>query len=320
MLKVSRIHQFLNQQGFLVLDGGLATELETCGFNLDTPLWSAHLLQTHPEAIKNIHMNYLEAGADCIVTASYQASFQGFAQQNISELETENLLQKSVSLALAARDEYLKSATQPKATSPFVAASIGPYGAYLANGAEYHGNYNISKSELRDFHEKRFRLLAKSGADFLACETIPSIEEAEVLLTLLEESPDAIAWMSFSCRDGIHINDGTPIRECARLLKDSKQVFAIGVNCTAPRFVSSLINEIKNATPQKLIAVYPNSGEIYDGKNRNWVGIRDAAAFGTAASEWFRDGARLIGGCCRTGPEHVKSIWETLVMEAKKLK
>lgn len=313
MIKVSRIHQIIAQQGFLILDGGLATELETHGFNLNTPLWSAHLLRTQPEAIKNIHKNYLEAGADCIVTASYQASFQGFAQQGLSELETETLLQKSVALALAARDEYLKSVTQPKATSPLVAASIGPYGAYLANGAEYHGSYNVSRTDLRAFHESRFRLLAQSEADFLACETIPSFEEAEVLLALLKESPDAIAWMSFSCRDGRHISDGTPIRECARLLKDSKQVFAIGLNCTAPRYISALIGEIQKAAPEKLIAVYPNSGEIYDGENRNWVGARDAATFGSAASGWFRDGARLIGGCCRTGPGHIKAIKETLI-------
>ena len=312
-MKISSIQANIKKQGYLLLDGGLATELESRNIILDTPLWSAQLLQTQPQVIKDIHKTYLEAGADCIITASYQASFKGFYDQGIFRPEAEVLINRSVSLAMEARDEYMESEKVIKEFNPLVAASIGPYGAFLANGAEYHGSYNVSRDQLRAFHEDRWSILSESGADLFACETIPSFEEILVLSELLKEYPDTIAWMSFSCKDGRHIGDGTPISECAALLKENKNVLAVGVNCTAPRYVSSLIREILAAAPEMLVVVYPNSGEIYDGKSRRWEGTVDSETFGEAAGKWFFDGAKLIGGCCRTGPKHIKMIRKKLL-------
>ena len=314
MTKPSPLQPFLTQQGYLLLDGGLATELEQRGFDLNTPLWSAQILQSQPEAIKAVHRAYLEAGADCLITASYQASFLGFQSQGFSAAETKMLLQRSVDLAGEARSDYLAQADAERADRlpPLIAASIGPYGAYLADGSEYRGNYGISNAQLRDFHQARWEILAASGADLLACETIPSQQEAEVLLALLEETPDVYAWLSFSCRDEQHIGEGTPLRDCARLLAEHERVVAIGINCTAPQHIPALIQEVAAAAPAKPIIVYPNSGEEYHSHDKSWSGDRDAVIFSEAAKSWHAAGATVIGGCCRTGPGHIQSICTVL--------
>ena len=311
MARRSPIDPFIEKQGLLLLDGGLATELEAQGFVLDTPLWSAHLLRTHPNAIRKVHRAYLEAGADCIIAASYQASLAGFLAQGFSAHEAASLLGRAVTLANEACDQYVEGATARM--RPLVAASIGPYGAFLANGAEYRGDYGVSKSQLRAFHEPRWAVLATSSIDLLACETIPSFQEAEVLLALLHQTPGVFAWMSFSCRDGAHISDGTSIAECAALFDDCEQVVAVGINCTAPRYIPSLIEQVRVGAPGKPVVVYPNSGEVYDGAARTWVGTSDPLDCGIAAGEWFRRGARLIGGCCRMGPRHIEAMRNALL-------
>jgi homocysteine S-methyltransferase len=297
----------LAASGSLILDGGLATELEARGFDLNHPLWSARLIAESPEAIVAVHRAYLEAGADCITSASYQATIDGFLKEGHPRAAAIDLLLRSVRLALEARDAFWADPRRrPGRRRPLVAASIGPYGAALANGAEYTGDYDQTEAGLRAFHEERFRLLAASGADLLACETLPSATEARVLASLLAESAPAVAWFSFSCRDGARISDGTPLADCARFLAPLPQVLAIGLNCTKPAFVASLVASVAAVTDKPVVA-YPNSGEVYRPEDKTWSGAAagDWARFGR---EWHDAGARLIGGCCRTGPDHVRAL------------
>jgi homocysteine S-methyltransferase len=304
---------FLDGGGVLVLDGGLATELEGRGLDLDHPLWSARVLRDAPEAIAAVHRAYLAAGADGITTASYQATLEGFAREGLSYAQGARLLRRSVELATTARDTFWSNAANRVGRHrPIVAASIGPYGAYLANGAEYTGDYDLAEAGLVAFHRERLEILAASGADLLACETIPSAAEARALARLLAEAPDARAWFSFSCRDGEHISDGTPFAECVRELAPHPQVVALGVNCTAPRHVESLLRAARPLTAKPIVA-YPNSGERYDATSRTWQGLRSAADWGECGREWRDAGARLIGGCCRTGPGHIRSLRAALV-------
>ena len=298
----------LDDGGVLVLDGGLATELERSGLDLDHPLWSARVLRDAPEAITAVHRAYLEAGADCITTASYQATFEGFAREGLSHSEAAQLLRRSVDLALAARDTFWAEPENRQGRQrPIVAASVGPYGAYLANGAEYTGAYDLGEAELVAFHRERFKLLAGSGADLLACETIPSAFEARALAQLLGETPGAVAWLSFSCRDGERISDGTPFVDCVRALASHPQVVALGVNCTAPRFVEGLLRAAASVTTMPLVT-YPNSGERYEAATRRWLGTSSAEDWGVSGQVWRDAGARLIGGCCRTGPGHIRKL------------
>jgi homocysteine S-methyltransferase len=309
------LQSLLQRERLLILDGGLATELESRGFDLNDALWSARLLLDAPEAIYELHHDYLVAGADCIISATYQATIAGFGHRGLSQAAASDLLRQAVALALAARDAFwAEPGHRPGRARPLVAASIGPYGAYLADGSEYTGRYNLDEMGLLAFHRQRWAILSESGADLLACETIPSFAEARALARLLAETPDISAWFSFSCRDGQHISDGTRLTDCVAWLANRERVAAVGVNCTAPRFVPDLITTIRQVC-DKPIVVYPNSGEQYDAAARCWHGLSEPEAFATAALQWYRAGASLIGGCCRTGPRHISQIREQLKPE-----
>lgn len=302
------IRPFIKNQDALILDGGLATHLEALGCDLNDPLWSARLLIEDPDVIKQAHLDYLWAGADCIITASYQATVGGFQQRGLTETQAQIALRRAVDLALEARFQYWQDGgSRTGRLYPLVAASIGPYGAYLADGSEYSGQYGLTRDELTDWHRDRWHLLADSGADLLACETIPSFAEAEAFLTLLSETPKTAAWFAFSCRDDQTIWDGTPFEQCVAAVADHPGVVAVGVNCTAPRFVPDLIRKMVELTEKPLVA-YPNSGETYDAASKTWSGQSDPAAFGSYSKEWRRLGAAVIGGCCRTTPAHIRQV------------
>jgi homocysteine S-methyltransferase len=302
------IDSILDRYPVLVIDGALATELEHRGCDLRDDLWSAKILLEQPEKIKQVHYDYFKAGADCAITASYQATVEGFSRRGLNERQAIELIQKSVRLAVEAREEFWADDSHHAGRSkPFVAASVGPYGAFLADGSEYRGNYGLTEQELMDFHRPRMKALIEADADLLACETIPSLIEAQALVKLLEEFRSIQAWISFSCRDKKHVNEGQCLEDCVKLVDSSPFVAAIGVNCTSPKYIPSLIREVKKAT-RKPVLVYPNSGETYDALKNDWDGHPVYETFGEEAREWFRAGARLIGGCCRTSPEDIKTI------------
>lgn len=308
------LEPFLDQSSVMILDGGLATELEVKGCDLTDDLWSARLLMDQPGLIREVHCDYLHAGADCVISASYQATIEGFTGRGLSQAEATRLIRRAVSLAREARDEFWSHPDQRRGRiRPVVAASVGPYGAYLADGSEFTGDYGLTEAELEDFHRQRWHVLASSGADLLACETLPSCLEARALRRLLESATGVSAWFSFSCADGRHLNDGTPIEAMAAELEDCSQILAIGVNCTAPAHISSLLDRLRQ-TSKKPIVVYPNSGEIWDATARSWKSPpADAPSLLSCGEEWFRRGARLIGGCCRTGPVEIETLRRKLI-------
>jgi len=295
-----------------VLDGGLATTLETRGHILDDVLWSARVLLEDPEAIRRVHRNFLDAGADCLITSTYQASLTGFARLGLDAEAGAALMRTSVDLAREARRAFLDaddgSSERPR---PLVAAGVGPYGAFLADGSEYSGHYDLDEAGLHAFHRDRWRILAESPADLLACETIPSLREAAVLLSLLADTPHRWAWLSFSCRDGIHLNDGARFDEAVALCAEAPRVAAVGVNSTAPDHVTSLIAAARRVSTLPII-VYPNSGETYDVATRTWRPAPVADNWDRYVQEWYAAGARCVGGCCRVGPRRIARVRRVL--------
>lgn len=291
-----------------VIDGGLATELGVRGFDLSDDLWSARALIDAPDAIADVHVAYFEAGADVAITASYQASYEGFAARGLSAADTTRLLQRSVALATESRARFRRAHPDARA-SLLVAASVGPYGATRYDGSEYHGNYGLSEDELFAFHGPRFGVLVESAPDLLACETIPSLLEARALLRLLRAYPKALAWISFTCRDGQHTSAGDELAECAQLLDGEPQVVAMGANCVAPEHVESIVRTFASVTG-KPIVVYPNSGETWNAVTRSWEGGApgSAAPFTTRVAAWLDAGASWIGGCCRTSPRDTRVV------------
>ncbi len=306
------LFNLIERQGRVILDGGLATALEERGHNLDDALWSARLLIEEPEAIRRVHLDFLEAGADCITSSSYQATVQGFSDRGLSKNEGRDLLRLSTDLALDARDTFWShSANRRGRLRPLVAASIGPFGAFLADGSEYTGAYEINDAALYEFHQERWRVLAESPADLLGCETLPSLREARVLLQLLKETPGRWAWLSFTCRDGLHLSDGTPFADAVRACSQKPGVAAVGVNCTAPRFISSLIEQTRSITDLPFI-VYPNSGEVYDPTAKGWRPGGSTGTWVDDAARWSDLGATALGGCCRVGPRTITELRERL--------
>jgi len=291
----------------LVLDGALATELEAHGCDLEDPLWSAKVLLEQPHLIKKVHRDYFDAGASVAITASYQATPQGFARRGLSVEESLELVALSVRLADEARQEALAKGT---ANGPLlVAGSVGPYGAYLADGSEYRGDYTLSAAEFRDFHRPRIAALVEAGADFLACETLPSYAEAEALLALVAEF-DVESWFTFTLRDSGHISDGTPLAQVAALLGAEPRVAAVGVNCVPLELVTTALGTLQKATDAPLVA-YPNSGEIYDAVTKTWSpapGVPGSGTLAGNAAVWQCKGGRLIGGCCRTTPRDIEAL------------
>ncbi len=309
---MSVLRVFLENQGVVVLDGGLATELENRGESLDHPLWSANILLSDPAKIASVHGAYFAAGADVAITSSYQATFEGLQATGLGRQEAEQVLRRSVSVALEARQHFWDIAqNRIGRLRPLVAASIGPYGAFLHDGSEYRGDYGIGRAALKEFHRMRFRVLAESGADLLACESIPSLLEADALCGLLAETATIPAWVSFTCKDDAHISDGTPFADAVALVSQTASVVAVGLNCTAPRFVNALLEKARRVTERPLVA-YPNSGEIYDSTACAWRSTSDLGTIENAAHGWFERGARLIGGCCRTTPETIRGIRHAL--------
>ncbi len=284
---------------FRVLDGGLGSELELRGADVSGPLWSAAVVEERPEVVAAVHRAYFEAGAECVAAASYQISRAGYRELGRTDAEADRALARAVEVACQVRDEAPERR--------LAAASLGPYGAVLHNGAEYHGNYEIGYEELVRFHRERIAVAAGTDADVLALETIPSLGEARAIVEALEGFPELPVWMSFVCRDGQTVVHGEPLVACAREAMQVPGLVGVGVNCTAPRFVAEAIAELKAAGVPRVM-VYPNLGEGWDAVNRCWMGTADARGFGELAAGWFAGGADVVGGCCRTRPEHIREV------------
>ena len=298
---------FLEQQGIVILDGALATELERRGADLRDPLWSAKLLLENPALIQQVHRDYFQAGADVATTASYQATVPGLTRRGLSRKQASDVIRLSVTLAQQARDDFWHEARGTGRLKPLVAASVGCYGAFLHDGSEYRGDYGLSVQELIDWHRPRLEVLADSGADLLACETVPCLVEAEALAKLLLEFPHMSVWLSVSCRNERRLCHGEPFAEVVAIANEAPNIVAVGVNCTAPRFIEDLL-ESAAAVAKKPLLVYPNSGETWDARQRAWT----ATDWRASVLRWRQAGARLIGGCCRTTPETIHGIAEVL--------
>lgn len=299
------VRDFIEGKAPCVLDGGLSNVLEEQGYDLNHPLWTAHIQRKAPEALRLAYLKYLRAGAHCLTTSTYQASLTGLRKAGFSEEEARDFFLESIQIAQEAIEQAVtEGSIQNK---PLIAASVGPYGAYLADGSEYTGNYGVSDEELRDFHFERLMIMDSSFADILACETIPSAQEARILAQLLVEV-NTPAWVSFSCKDEAHLHDGSTMEEVVSYFEGHPKVFAIGINCTHPRHLVGLITRIRDTGIGKKIIVYPNSGEAYHAATKTWLGTSEPNSFAEMTKEWLKSGANIIGGCCRIGPQHIKGI------------
>lgn len=284
--------------GTLVLDGGLSNQLADQGCDLRDPLWTARLLADEPGQIEAAHRAYVRAGADVLITSAYQASYEGFARRGIGRAEAAGLLRRSVELARRA------AAERPGVR---VAASVGPYGAVLADGSEYRGRYGLTVRELEGFHRPRIEAAAAASPDVLALETVPDTEEARALLRAVR-GLGVPAWLSYTVA-GSRTRAGQPLEEAFALAAEAEEIVAVGVNCCAPKDVEPAVALAAQVTGKPVVA-YPNSGETWHADTAGWTG--PVTFTPEAVRNWRRAGARLIGGCCRVGPTGVRGVAEAL--------
>ena len=302
--------QVLHTVHRLVLDGSMSIGLEEQGCTLGGLLWTARLLAEDPEKIKNVHVNYFRAGADCGMTCSYQASVAGFMKYGYTAQQAEALIRRSVELFREARDEWW--AQEGKAAGrayPLCLASCGPYGAFLADGSEYRGRYGVPDTVLHEFHQCRAELLWEAGADILLFETQPSLHEVLIEAEIAEQL-GAPYWISFSCENGERIWEGDRLQDCAATLANAHpHLVMLGVNCTPPAYMTQAIQALQAGAPDVPVAVYPNSGETYDAAAKTWSGLPTGTPdFDEYARAWYAAGAAAVGGCCRTGCKHIAQI------------
>ena len=275
------------------LDGGLSTALENNGNKLTTSLWTGELIRTNPAEISKAHLDFINAGAQIIITSAYQLSYTGCNARGWSEDETHQALITSTQLA--------KNAVTQSGKSVKVAASVGPYGASLADGSEYKGNYGVSKQVVRDFHAKRLEILISTSPDYLALETMPDTFEVEVLLDLLIDCPIPF-WISYSCKEGNQTNAGQDFQSAVDLAQGA---MAVGINCTKPELITDLLSSAKSNKPY---IVYPNSGRVWDAKSKVWIGSALVGFSNELVSQWVNAGAEIVGGCCGIGAAEIEQL------------
>ncbi|HJG14860.1 MAG TPA: homocysteine S-methyltransferase [Ligilactobacillus salivarius] len=288
----------------VVLDGAMSTPLEKLGADTNNDLWTAKALIDNEELVYEVHKMYFEAGADLIITDTYQANVQAFEKVGYSEKEARNLIKKAVKIAQEARDDYENKTGKHN----YIAGTIGPYGAYLANGSEYRGDYELSAEEYQQFHLPRIEELVNAGVDILAIETQPKLDEVLAILELLKEKyPQQKVYVSYTLSDDDTISDGTPLPRAIHALEDYSQVIAVGTNCVKLELVEPALKNMKEITDKHLI-VYPNSSAVYDPKSKTWSQPKTSATFEELIPNWYEAGARIIGGCCTTGPKEIKAV------------
>lgn len=303
--------ELIKRRGSVVIDGAMSTALEALGADLNDPLWSAKVLIEAPQLIETVHRQYFEAGADVAITASYQASVPGFARRGIDAQGAAALMKLSVFLAQAARESVLQNAPQRRGDL-LVAGSVGPYGAFLADGSEYTGGYTLEKKALAAFHEPRIAALSEAGADLLAVETQPRMDEIRVVLELAQ-AYGMSAWVTMTLSEKGTLPDGTDLTAAAREIGAHPCVDALGFNCVKQQWAASALEKLRLGTDKPLI-VYPNSGEIYDPETKTWrpADHDPSCAWSNYVPKWLGVGAKLIGGCCRTLPKDILEISKLL--------
>lgn len=328
--------QFLEKR-HLVLDGALGTQLESIIPNdseiqpKNDPLWSTKVLMTQPKLIERIHYQYLQSGSDIIMTSTYQASCAGLIKYaNSYTDEVAHVWERSVDMANnAIRRHKLENNTKPiRNRDPIICGSVGPYGAFLANGAEYTGEYGmISNEELEKHHFKLLQfLILHPDVKLIAIETIPNFREFKVLVNLLTKllslhGPNQKFYLSINVRNESEMCDGTPVEKVMNYLNFKmktmgilqRNIFAIGYNCVDYHLVTSLIDNLTMFNEFHIpMIVYPNLGYVYSTKHEEYIAYQDTNELELMILDWLKRGVKIIGGCCGSGPQEIEKISEVV--------
>lgn len=286
-----------------VIDGAMSTALEELGYNTQSELWTAAAIIDRPDLIYKVHFNYLKAGADLIMTDTYQANIDAFKKLGYSEPESKGFISHAVKIAQQARDDYEKETGK----HAYIIGTVGPYGAYLADGNEYRGDYNLSFDEYKSFYYEKIKLIINAGADVIGIETQPKLSETKAILSIIHTLSPIPVYVSFTLKDATHISEGIKLSRAVANVAIDPYVSAIGVNCTKLEIVESALHIMKKVTKKPLI-IYPNTSAKYNIKTKKWTKSSNSKDFKDYIIKWYNAGAQLIGGCCTTLPKEINEI------------
>lgn len=298
-----------------LIDGAMSTALEQLGADTDNSLWTASVLDKQPDLIKKVHEDYFNAGARLTITDTYQANIQAFVANGYSEQRAHQLVKLAVKLAKEARDEY----EQKTGVHNYIAGALGPYGAYLADGSEYTGNYHLSKKEYKGFHRPRLADILSVGVDIIAIETQPRLDEVQAELELAKElAPDTPCYVTFTLKDSTTLPDGTKLANAAKVVSQYDNVIAVGINCVPLEEVTPAV-KIVHASTDKPVIAYPNSSAIYHPATKIWTFPHGHHSLASYLPEWLNVGLTIVGGCCTTATHDIELLHESLTKEAEKV-
>jgi homocysteine S-methyltransferase len=285
-----------------LLDGSMSFPMEHLGYNLKNKLWTGMALISDPDIIKNIHKDYINAGADYISTSTYQVSYDRLKNMGYQSSEIKKVFQKSVDLV----KEAIKESGSKKEIK--IVGSFGPFASYDPNASEYVGKYNSTDDEIKNFHLNNINIIEETDLDIILYETIPCLREIKVLSKVLSQTNKEI-WISITCNENIEFRDGSSFKEACKIISQIEQITTLGINCFSPLLVEKALKELKKYSNKKTL-VYPNSGEQYNPKVKYWSGKNEFNNL--MIKNWLSLSPDIIGGCCRVGYNNIKKMREEI--------
>jgi homocysteine S-methyltransferase len=285
-----------------LLDGSMSFPLEQLGYNLKNKLWTGMALISDPDIIKNIHKDYINAGADYISTSTYQVSYDRLQNMGYQSSEIKKVFQKSVDIV----KEAIKESRSKKEIK--IVGSFGPFASYDPNASEYVGKYNSTDDEIKNFHLNNINIIEETDLDIILYETIPCIREIKILSKILSQTNKEI-WISITCNENIEFRDGSSFKEACKIISQIDQITTLGINCFSPLLVEKALKKLKKYSNKKTL-VYPNSGEKYNPKDKYWSGKNEFNNL--MIKNWLSLSPDIIGGCCRVGYNNIKKMREEI--------
>ena len=281
-----------------LLDGSMSFPMEQLGYNLKNKLWTGKALINNPDLIKDIHKGYIDAGADFISTSTYQISFDRLKNMGYQSEEIKKIFQKSVDIVKDAIEESkLKKEIK-------IVGSFGPYASYDPEASEYIGEYDSTDIEIKKFHLNNIRIIEETDLDIILYETIPCLREIKILSEALSHSTKEI-WISITCNEEMEFRDGSSFKDACEIISKIEKITTMGINCFSPLLVKKAIDLLKKYSNKKIL-IYPNSGEIYNPKERFWTGNNEFN--NSMIKNWLSLYPDIIGGCCRIGYDDIKKM------------
>ena len=282
----------LSKEPILLLDGAMGTELFRRGVKTRLPSWSAHALIENPTIVCEVHEDYIRAGAEIITTDTFRTTSRALQKEGLSQRAKE-LTHLAVNLAKQARNQC---ADQPV----WIAGSVAP----LEDCYEPDLSPDL-ETAFRE-HREFIGWLVEAGVDLILIETMNTVREA-IAAARAAETCGVPMFISWTCASDGNILNGESLKEAVSSLEQYKPS-AFLVNCTASKNIGPALWKMCEAATKVPIGAYANIGKPEPVYGWEFTHELDPSAYAREAEDWVRQGAKIVGGCCGTTPDHISEL------------